>query len=174
MTKLDNIDELSLLRDVLDRHGADSARWPVALQQRLTDLLRRSPEARRQVEEEAALDRILRLAPATTPKAAITLANSIADRIAASQGADELARRSQIAPGGGRPAPEMRHGARAHWPAAAALAACLLVGFVIGTSGLGGDAIDSVIGWTADSQSAATATDDLALGDPGTLDGGVL
>jgi hypothetical protein len=72
-------DDYRKLQLALDTYGADVARWPAHLSQRLAPALQADVEAQRLLREAAALDRVLDQAPARRPADV----SELADRIAA-------------------------------------------------------------------------------------------
>jgi hypothetical protein len=62
---------LARFRELLDAYGADAERWPADERAGARGLLAREPEARAALAAAAALDRILDLAPAAEPSAAL-------------------------------------------------------------------------------------------------------
>lgn len=121
---------LEALEQVLERFGSDRTRWPAPVRRNLAGLLARSTEAKARLREAETLDRLLDLAPQPEIDT-----RALADRILAAAIAETPA--AAPAPGvrigwatfGRRPAAE------AQWPAAALLAASLVLGTVFGLTG---------------------------------------
>jgi hypothetical protein len=150
MTENKNIenDELKALERLLASHGADRTRWPAPERLRFAPLLSASALARRKLSEAAALDRLIDLAP--EPR---TNRTALAERIAAAALAE--ARRGQVirlpqrgglgsrfGSGAGRAAAFGRLNPGAgQWAGGALLAASLVLGAFIGTSGTFNSAI---------------------------------
>ncbi|MGE0022977.1 MAG: hypothetical protein AB7S70_05020 [Hyphomicrobium sp.] len=121
---------LEAFEQVLDRYGSDRTRWPAPVRRDFAGLVANDPQAKARLSEAEALDRLLDLAP---EPAIDTL--RLADRILAAAAAE--------APP--VPAPQARvawarlkpgSAAVAEWPAAALLAASLVLGAVFGVSGV--------------------------------------
>ena len=74
--------DLELLQHILDIHGADRDRWPATDRLRLARIVAESREARRLMDEAAALDRLLDMAPAVSGARQAALAESIVARAA--------------------------------------------------------------------------------------------
>jgi hypothetical protein len=144
--------ELEALERLLASHGADRTRWPAPARLRFAPLLAARGDARRLVAEAAALDRLLDLAPAPA-----TNRGALADRIVAAASADAGQRQvirlpergrlgslfgSAAARAGAFGGASLRSGLRSGpWAGGALLAASLVLGAFMGTSG----AIDSAI-----------------------------
>jgi hypothetical protein len=140
--------ELEALERLLASHGADRTRWPAPARLRFAPLLAARGDARRLVAEAAALDRLLDLAPAPA-----TNRGALADRIVAAASADAGQRQVIRLPERGRlgslfGSAAARAGAiggaslrSGPWAGGALLAASLVLGAFMGTSG----AIDSAI-----------------------------
>ncbi len=139
--KIEN-DELKALERLLESHGADRTRWPAPERLRFAPLLSANEQARRRLAEAAALDRLLDLAP--EPR---TNRSALADRIVAAA-AEEAARPQVIrlpqrgATGSslGSVAARARAFGRdsfrsGQWAGGALLAASLVLGAFMGTSG---------------------------------------
>lgn len=119
---------LEALEEILERFGADRTRWPAPVRRDFAALIASDPEARRRLREAEALDRLLDLAP---PPAVDT--GALADRILAAAVAEAPA---AAFPAAGRALwPVRRGGSEAPWPAAALLAASLVLGAFVGLSG---------------------------------------
>ena len=139
MDKSDKDDGMKRLRKVIDAYGGAPGCWPEAERAVLEELVRTSEEARRWQEEAVILDRLLALsAPNETEQDdAATADRKLAATILARLDTAP-AREADIIPfmprRNGQPAPR-----RAVWrtglPAAAVLAASLLIGVWVGLSG---------------------------------------
>lgn len=117
------------LAHVLERYGSDRTRWPAPVRRQFAGLLSESGDAQRRLREAEALDRLLDLAPPP-----VMNTRALADRIVAAAEAEMP--RAPVKPAharwsvfGRRPAAESQ------WPAAALLAASLVLGTVFGLSG---------------------------------------
>jgi len=120
---------LGALEQVLERFGSDRTRWPAPVRRDFAGLLASNAEAKARLREAEVLDRLLDLAPEPEIDT-----RALADRIVAVAAAE-------------RPTvglPEVRAagaiGARAaatriEWPAAALLAASLVLGMFVGLNG---------------------------------------
>jgi hypothetical protein len=136
---------IEALKRLLEIFGADRSRWPARDRLKFAELLAESAEARRLVAEAEAFDRLLDQAP--EPKA--TDITALSKRILAAAAADAPADRasktqtfSRAAKPGGEP---LRRQARrmVDWPAAALMAASLMLGIFAGTNGYLGDVTGS-------------------------------
>jgi hypothetical protein len=138
-------EELDALENLLLRAGADRTRWPAPERLRFASLLVSDSEAQRLLREARALDRLLDLAPRPQRSE-----EAIARRIAAAASREKFGVR--------RPAPFVRSLARdAGWPAAALMAASLVLGAFAGTMGLLDPAFEPVS--TASAGSSDTDAD---------------
>lgn len=124
---------LEAFGEVLERYGSDRTRWPAPVRKRFTGLISGSPAAEQRLREAEALDRLLDLAP---PPAVDT--DALADRIMAAA-VTEAGPVPRQAPGGSWLPEIMRSriatSGRTHGPAAALLAASLVLGMFSGLSG---------------------------------------
>lgn len=157
--------QLERLFAVIDAHGADPARWPEAERNGL-ELLARSPQAAGALAEARALDAALAKAPMP---AAAELDHLKARILASADGRNKLVQRP-IMPGSvtslsDRRKPMATPHLRAAWPAAAALAASLLVGAFFGASEMGQPAVESLIASSGYDTSDALTLDPLGVGD---------
>lgn len=122
------------LQRLLDVYGADRSRWPARERLRYVPLLAESADARRLLEEARALDALLDEAPAPNDADIDVLAT----RIMTAAGASPATRPSTVTAF----KPRARVGARRSgdsgfgWPAAALLAASLVLGVFAGTTGM--------------------------------------
>lgn len=121
------------LEEVLERFGSDRTRWPAPLRRNLAGLLAESAEAKARLREAEALDRLLDLAPEPEIDT-----RALADRILAAAIAEAPAAAALPSVAVVPPAPLSRrppmHRER-EWPAAALLAASLVLGTLFGVSG---------------------------------------
>lgn len=135
MTEKNRIDGdgLEAFGEVLDRYGSDRTRWPAPVRMRFARLISEDGAAGQRLKEAEALDRLLDLAP---PPAVDTRA--LASRIMAALEAE-----TGVAAGQGPKrawSPEIVRNrvvtsGRTHGPAAALLAASLVLGMFSGLSG---------------------------------------
>lgn len=133
---------LDALEQVLERFGSDRTRWPAPVRRSLAGLLAGNAEAKARLREAEALDRLLDLAaePEIDTRA-------LADRILAAAAAEI----PPAAPPKARVAWaifDRRTAARvaeAQWPAAAFLAASLVLGTVFGLSGALDAAVEPLV-----------------------------
>ena len=120
---------LDALDRVLERFGSDRTRWPAPVRRNFAGLLATSADAKARLREAEALDRLLDLAPEPEIDT-----RALADRILAAAAAETPAvahpkARIAWAKIGGATT------ARAEWPAAALLAASLVLGMFVGLNG---------------------------------------
>lgn len=143
MTENDRIegDGLKAFEQVLERYGSDRTRWPAPVRMRFARLLSEDGAAEQRLREAEALDRLLDLAPPPAVDA-----RALADRIMAAVEADTVA----------LPAPKrawspeivrnrVTTGGRTHGPAAALLAASLVLGMFSGLSGTFDTAVQPLV-----------------------------
>lgn len=138
---------LDALELTLERFGSDRTRWPAPVRRNFAGLLSTNAEAQKRLREAEALDRLLDLAP---PPEIDTRA--LADRIFAAAAAETpvakpALARPAIRPQGisvfqRRPA---RAAVEAQWPAAAFLAASLVLGAFSGVSGTFNTAVEPLM-----------------------------
>ena len=124
--------EIEALKRLLEGHGADRSRWPARERLRFTSLLAESREARRALAEAEALDALLDTALEPQPAEISALSARIA-AAAARVPARPVARVRSVQrdPGrSGRPAQREIF----NWPAAALLAASLVLGVFAGSA----------------------------------------
>ena len=176
MTENNNIenDEMDALERLLASHGADRTRWPAPERLRFAPLLAASEQARRRLAEAAALDRLLDLAP--EPR---TNRSALADRIvaAASQEAAgpqviRLPQRggmgSLLGSAAARASAFGRESMRSgQWAGGALLAASLVLGAFIGTSGVFNSAIQPLTVAAADETDTDADANQVAFGADG-------
>jgi hypothetical protein len=120
---------LGALEQVLERFGSDRTRWPAPVRRDFAGLLASSAEAKARLREAEALDRLLDLAPEPEIDA-----RALADRIVAAAAAE----RPAVVPPEARAAGAIGGRAaarRTEWPAAALLAASLVLGMFVGLNG---------------------------------------
>lgn len=164
MTEKNNMEGngLEALEQVLERFGADRTRWPAPVRRDFAGLIATDPAAKARLREAEALDRLLDLAP---PPPVDTRA--LTDRIMAAALAE--------APAVPQPQARVawaqnvrRSSAGAQWPAAAALAASLVLGAIFGMSGM----FDTTVGTLVADTSYDTEYDSgrIALGTSDTTD----
>lgn len=166
--RLNEMDQIEALRVLLESHGADRTRWPAPERLRFAGLISENAEARRLIAEATAFDRLLDLAPEPSSADVERLASRIvaaADakmpggvKLAGSAGCEAdphastppLSRGSplRLPSGGGRP--RRSRPDNLAWPAAALLAASLVMGVFAGAAGL----IDTVVAPMAGSGNA--------------------
>lgn len=146
MTKRTSMEETDLgaFERVLETFGADRTRWPAPVRRNFAALLATSAEAEARLKEAQALDRLLDLAPLPEIDS-----GALAARIVAAAAADHPR-------GKGEPrAPtlferrRMRPGAESQWPAAALLAASLVLGVFSGFLGTFDGAVQGAASETA-------------------------
>ncbi len=164
--------DIEALTQLIERFGADRTRWPAPERLRFAGLLASDGEARRLLREAEAFDRLLDMAPrVSAPRQA-----ALADRIVAKALAEPRVARGGGPALSGAPAgaahrpPEIELGAgnvtsmgearaarrpmrpmleRSSWPAAALLAASLVLGLFAGNTGLFPDVGLSLAGMAA-------------------------
>ena len=121
--------EMEALQRLLESHGADRTRWPARDRLRFAQMIAEDAEARRLVAEATALDSLLKLAPAPS----VEREQEIGARILALAQAEPRAVEKEVEL---RARPRVQRPGLRHLPAAALLAASLLVGVFAGTSGV--------------------------------------
>lgn len=150
--------EIEALTALLDVCGADRTRWPARERLRFASLIVEDRTARRLVSEARALDQLLDKAPQIGEDRQQLLAERIVTT-AITQGRG--AQRGQSAPVTSPVVVPLRKQVRkaSVWQAAALLAASLLVGIIVGTSGrlqLGAEQLSGM--------ASASDSDQIALG----------
>lgn len=143
MTEKHNIGagDLEAFEQVLERYGSDRTRWPAPLRKRFASVVAGNAAAAERLREAEALDRLLDMAP---PPAVDT--SRLARRImAAAEAEARPAVRPAFRPGWLPEAARSRlvAGGRTHGPAAALLAASLVLGMFSGLSGTFDSAVPS-------------------------------
>ena len=139
--------DVEALQRLLDVYGADRSRWPARDRLKFAELLAESADARRILGDAGAFDRLLDMAPGAEAAAVGALAGKIA---AAASAEPKRAGRSIEAPhamGATRTVKRLPERTRQiiDWPAAALMAASLVLGVFVGTNGY----FDDVTGQTA-------------------------
>lgn len=129
---------LDALEQVLDRFGADRTRWPAPVRRDFAGLIARDDGAKARLREAEALDKLLDLAPQPTIDT-----RALASRIVAAARAETPA----VSPLKARVAWARldRRAAEAQWPAAAVLAASLVLGAFFGLSGTFDSAVEPLV-----------------------------
>jgi hypothetical protein len=120
---------LDALEQVLERFGSDRTRWPAPVRRDFAGVLARDSAAKTRLREAEALDRLLDLAPQPA-----TDTRALADRILAAATAERTAAsppKARVAWASLRG----RTGGDTQWPAAALLAASLVLGAFFGLNG---------------------------------------
>ena len=158
MNEIENKRALVRLQAVLDTHGADPKRWSAAEAARLVALTQADAKAGRMLREARALDQILAAAPAGDGAGRLAgLTDRVIKRAAAGT--------AEIVALPGRAA-SSRSSAATHprrlWPAFAAMAAALAIGFFVGTSSLVAPAFQQVAGLSLDEPDTGPAAADEA------------
>lgn len=142
MTKMDKrTEDREALERLLDIYGADRTRWPARERLRFAGIVGEDKVAARMVAEADALDRLLERAP----RASGADVEALKERIMAAalrSGAPQLAVVAGRKGGVAQPVSSARRGpafatrfGRAEWPAAAMLAASLVIGVMLGSTG---------------------------------------
>lgn len=159
--------EIEALVRRLEVSGADRTRWPAQERLRFAPLLAHNGEARQLLAEAAALDRLLDMAP--VPDGGRL--NPLVDRIVAMAEREGQGDDTKVVPFRARrqatsaAKPSLRNSGS--WRAAALLAAALVVGVFVGTSGLLGSGVGTLSSVTvADGDGdSLDATELVLLGD---------
>jgi hypothetical protein len=128
---------------VIDAYGGDARRWPADERAALQQLAEAHPEVRTHLVRARALDRVL-AAAATPPEGLEPLKERIMAAVAAGGGrAIAVPAVQAVAPlrRAVGPGARLRHS----WPVAAALAASLIVGVVLGRSELASPAVEGLV-----------------------------
>jgi hypothetical protein len=142
---------LAGLQHLLDVYGADRARWPAAERLRLAGFISSDPGAKAALAEAQALDRLLDLAP----RVSVERERALARRILAAVG--ESQQRAAAPVSLHRPAP--RRASVARWAAPALMAASLVVGVFVGSTG----ALQPTVTYLAEISGLADDESELAL-----------
>ena len=154
------------LQATLEAYGADRARWPTADADRFALLISEDKGAQSMLAEAQALDRLLDAAPTVS----IARERALAARIVATVRAGEATSRAKENVVAFVPAKQRSVSATAVLlrPAAALLAASLVLGIVVGSSGVTGPAatyVAEALGLVDEEPEYALATDMLATGE---------
>lgn len=171
MTKMDKrAEDREALERLLDVYGADRTRWPARERLRFAGIVSEDKLAARMLAEANALDRLLEQAP----RASAAEVDALKERIMAAAlrtGAPQLAVVAAGKPGSAkvvslaaRRAPMIARFARGEWPAAAVLAASLVLGVMLGSAGTFNSTLEEVA-QVAGFDSTAADSSQLALGD---------
>jgi hypothetical protein len=136
---------IEALKRLLEIFGADRSRWPARDRLKFAELLAESAEARRLVAEAEAFDRLLDKAPEPKANDIAALSSRILAAAAADARADQASKIltfSRTAKSGSAPL-RFQVGRMVDWPAAALMAASLMLGIFAGTNGYFGDVTGS-------------------------------
>lgn len=120
---------LDALERVLERFGSDRTRWPAPVRRNFAGLLATSADAKARLREAEVLDRLLDLAPEPEIDTRALADRIVAAAVAETPAAARPKARVAWAKIGGATA------TRAEWPAAALLAASLVLGMFVGLNG---------------------------------------
>jgi predicted dienelactone hydrolase len=165
MTEKNNIEGngLEALEQVLERFGADRTRWPAPVRRDFAGLIATDREAKARLREAEALDRLLDLAPQPPVDT-----RALTDRIMAAALAEAPAVPQPQARVAWAQSDRRTSAVSAQWPAAAALAASLVLGAIFGMTGL----FDTTVGPLVADASYDTEYDSgrIALGSSDTAD----
>jgi hypothetical protein len=164
MTKMDKrAEDREALERLLDIYGADRTRWPARERLRFAGIVGEDEVAARMLAEADALDRLL----AQAPRASVADVEALKERIMAAalrSGAPQLAVVASGKPGSAtsaplaaRRAPFIARFARGEWPAAAMLAASLVIGVMLGSTGT----FDTTMRQMAEASGLSTAADNV-------------
>jgi hypothetical protein len=162
------VEDRQALERLLAIYGADRTRWPARERLRFASVIAEDTVARRQFDEAAALDRVLDQAPRASEARVEALKARIVTAALASTDKG-LVRAGTASPAGGNVIPLTRRPAfkptfsRAEWPAAALLAASLVLGVMLGSYGTFDTAVQEVAAVTG--YSTSTDSSQLALAD---------
>jgi hypothetical protein len=136
---------IEALKRLLEIYGADRSRWPARDRLKFAELVAESAGARQAMADAEAFDRLLDMAP--EPKA--TDMTALSNRILAAAAADARGDRPgkvETLSRSARPRNESLKSQprrRVDWPAAALMAASLMLGIFAGTNGYFGDVTGS-------------------------------
>lgn len=145
MNKNTRAQDLDALESLLEVYGADRTRWPARERLRFAGFISEDADARRLISEAAALDRLLDSAPRVSEDRE----HALKERIVAAALRTSEPRFAVVAAGGQGEANELpawkrrpaltsmlkRLPVRSEWPAAAVLAASLVLGVMLGSAG---------------------------------------
>lgn len=169
-------DDMDALDELLAAYGADRTRWPAPERLRFAPLLSSSAEARRRLSEAEALDRLLDMAP--EPR---TDRSALADRIVLAAVGEAKGRQVIQLPSrrgagsvfGPAVARAKAFGASAvrsgQWAGGALLAASLVLGAFMGTTGAVDSALRPLTVASADETEADTDSNQIAGLETGSL-----
>ena len=171
MTKMDKrAEDREALERLLEIYGADRTRWPARERLRFAGVVGDDKVAARMLAEAGALDRLLEQAP----RASGADIDALKERIVAAalrSGAPQLAVVAGGKAASGRVTPVHTRGpafaarfGRGQWPAAAMLAASLVLGVMLGSTGTL-DATVQEVAQVAGFGSTVSDSSQLALGD---------
>jgi hypothetical protein len=136
------------LEQVLERIGSDRTRWPAPVRRDFAGLLSGDEDARKRLREAEALDRLLDLAPQPAVET-----RALADRILAAADKEIPAVTQPKARVAWaifeRRAPRV---GEAQWPAAALLAASLVLGSFVGVSGTLDTTVEPMVASVSDTE----------------------
>lgn len=153
------------LQQLLEAHGADRSRWPAAERLRFAPLIASNVQAKVALSEAAALDRLLDSAPTVS----IERERALARRIVAAASAPPLrAGRAGSNVVALRRNPASNFATAIRHPAAALMAASLVLGIVVGSSGAISPAVTylaELTGLSDEEPELALASDVLPSGD---------
>ena len=164
MTKMDKrAEDREALERLLDIYGADRTRWPARERLRFAGIGGEDKVATRMLAEADALDRLLEQAP----RASSADVEALKERIMAAalrSGAPQLAVVAGRKAGVAQPLTAAKRGpafatrfVRGEWPAAAMLAASLVIGVMLGSTG----SLDTTMQQMAEVTGLSTATDNV-------------
>ena len=164
MTKMDKrTEDREALERLLDIYGADRTRWPAHERLRFAGIVGEDKVAARILAEADALDRLLEQAP----RASSADVEALKERIMAAalrSGAPQLAVVAGRKAGVAQPLTAAKRGpafatrfVRGEWPAAAMLAASLVIGVMLGSTG----SLDTTMQQMAEVTGLSTATDNV-------------
>jgi hypothetical protein len=166
--------EIEALDALLASCGADRTRWPAHARLKFASLVATDPEAQRLVKEAAALDSVLDRAPAPVRPSDALAERIVATAIAGARDRDPRAsdirlptrsRPSAAGAGRGISWARMRDVSAMPWPAAALLAASLVIGAFAGTSGVLDQALVPIAEVAASDSDMEADASQLAFGD---------
>ncbi len=153
----------ALLVDVLERFGSQASRWPASERAELLALVERDDEARQLFLEAEALDEALSYAQQPSSQELTQLSSRILDSLDVMPEAKrdrplETEFEGKVLP---LRVPKPQVWQREPWPTAALLAASLVIGVWVGTSGAFdgvSQTLQSVAGWSEPYEADATET----------------
>ncbi|MFA5899300.1 MAG: hypothetical protein WC829_09325 [Hyphomicrobium sp.] len=162
-------EERAALQQLLEIHGADRTRWPARERLRFASAISEDEASASLMAEAEALDRLLDRAP----RASEASLEALKERIVAAALRSQPPRLAAVAGGKAAPAKPLagpsRHRAWlanvGEWPAAAVLAASLVLGVMLGSAGTLDSAMREVASVTGLNAVAVADTAHLALGE---------